>query len=178
MRAHDARIDVTQRVVGEPEHRRLVAAQVVEHAVGAAREIAEYGAPAVAAQVERDRTLVAIEGLEELAVARAEEVGSDVAPHVAAFAQVLHLDHLGAEDGQVHGAGRAGAVLLDREDAQAREGKRVVHRGRLYNCPDKSRRPAWRARITTRISRWARPTRTAPAALSARRTTPGSRYSP
>jgi hypothetical protein len=137
VRANDARVDVAQRVVGESERCRLVAAQVVEHAVGVAREVAEHGAAAVAAQVERDRALVAVEGLEELAVARAEEVRTDVAPDVAALAQVLHLDHFSPQIGEVHRAGRAGAVLLDREDPQAGKGKWVVHRRRLYNCPDK-----------------------------------------
>ena len=127
MRAHDARVDLAQRIVGQAERGGLVAAQVVEQPVRAAREVAQHRAPAVAAQVERDRALVAVEGLEELAVARAEEVRADVAPDVAALAQVLDLDHLGAEIGEVDAARRAGAVLLDREDAQAVEGKPHRH---------------------------------------------------
>ena len=53
----------------------------------------------------------------------AEEVRADVAADVAAVAVVLDLDDLGAEVGEVRGAERAGAVLLDGEHAQARQGK-------------------------------------------------------
>ena len=45
----------------------------------------------------------------------------DRAAHVAALVRVLDLDHLGAEVGELHGAERPGAVLLDREDAHAGE---------------------------------------------------------
>ena len=56
---------------------------------------------------------------------RAEEMRPDRAADVAAVRRVLDLDDLGAEVGEQHGAERAGAVLLDGEDAQAGEGKHV-----------------------------------------------------
>src|SRR5688572_1825719 len=150
MGAHDARVHLAQRFVRESERRRLVAAQVIEHAIGAAREIAEHDAAGVVPQVERDRALVAVEGLEELAVARAEKVRSEVAAVVAALAQVLHLDHLGTEIGEVDRAGRAGAVLLDGEDAKSGEWQHRPH------CTIV--RTIWPAGAITRTSRSARPT--------------------
>ena len=47
--------------------------------------------------------------------------GPHVPADVAALGRVLDLDDLGAEVGQEHGAERPGAVLLDRQDAHARE---------------------------------------------------------
>src|SRR3970040_1948957 len=108
MDADDAWIHLLQLGVGEAELRRQVAAQVVELALGAAREVAQHRARLGLRQVERDRALVAVEGLEELAVAGAEEMRPDVAADVAAFAQVLHLDYLGAEVGKGDRPPRAG----------------------------------------------------------------------
>src|SRR5262247_1098716 len=72
-------------------------------------------------EIERQALLVPVEGLEELAVRVAEEMGADVATDVAAVLVVLDLDHLGAEIGEVGGAERPRAVLLDGEHAQAGE---------------------------------------------------------
>src|SRR5581483_1394484 len=74
-------------------------------------------------EVQRHALLVAVEGLEEVAVAVAEEVRPNRAADVAALGRVLDLDHLGAEVGEQHAAERAGTVLLDRDDAQSRQGK-------------------------------------------------------
>src|SRR5688572_783903 len=114
-------VDVAQRFIRQAKLLRQVAPQVVEHALGGAREVAEHGAALRMLQVERDGALVPVEGLEELAVAPGEEMRTDLAAHVAALAQVLHLDHLGAEVGEVEGARRPGAVLLHREHADAFE---------------------------------------------------------
>ena len=78
--------------------------------------------PRAMLEVERERLLVAIEGLEELAVVRPKEIRPDAARHVAAACPMLDLDHLGAHVGEVARAVRPGAVLLDRENAQAFEG--------------------------------------------------------
>src|SRR5262245_17088676 len=72
-------------------------------------------------EIERQALLVPVEGLEELAVFVAEEMRADVATDVAAVLVVLDLDHLGAEVGEVRGAERPRAVLLDGEHAQAGE---------------------------------------------------------
>ncbi len=86
-----------------------------------ATSLSNTSRPARVLEVERERLLVAIEGLEELAVVRAEEVRPDAARHVAAACPMLDLDHLGAHVGQMARAVRPGAVLLDRENAQAFE---------------------------------------------------------
>src|SRR5581483_6136539 len=80
--AHDARVDVPERVVGEAETRRLVAAQVRVDDVHRAHEVLEDRAGVRVAQVERDRLLVAIEGLEEeraLALLERRDIAADVA---------------------------------------------------------------------------------------------------
>src|SRR5262245_47921964 len=85
-------------------------------------------------EIERQALLVPVEGLEELAVFVPEEMRADVATDVAAVLVVLDLDHLGAEVGEVRGAERPCAVLLDGEHAQAGErqlGGIGVHRRRV-----------------------------------------------
>ncbi len=102
MRADDARIGVLQRGVGHAEPRRLVAAQVVQHAVGAAHQVAQHRPALLRAQAERDRALVAVERLEEMAVVFAEEIRPDLARDVAALGRVFEFDHLGAHVGELH----------------------------------------------------------------------------
>ena len=108
--------------VGEadPQLLRLVAAQVRDERVGHADEVLEDAARLGTAEVERERALVAVEALEE------ERVGPvlvrrDVARDVAADGRVLDLDHVGAEIGELHRPVRAGAELLDRDDANVGE---------------------------------------------------------
>ena len=113
--ADDPRVDVLQVVVGQPQLRRLVAAQVRVDDVGAAHQVLEDVARLRVAQVERDAPLVAVERLEEervLALGERRHVAADV----AAGGRVLDLDHVGAEVGELQRAPGPGAELLDRED--------------------------------------------------------------
>jgi hypothetical protein len=112
-----------QRRVGDAELLRQVAAQVVQHRVRLRDQALEHPHPVRVLQIERDAALVPVERLVEVAVALAEEVRPDRAAHVAALRRVLHLDHLGAQVAQQHGAERAGPVLLDREHRDAPERK-------------------------------------------------------
>ena len=73
-------------------------------------------------EIEGQAFFVAVEGLEKLAVGFAKEMRADAAANVAAIFVVLDLDDFCAEVGEVRGAERAGAVLLDGEDAQAGQG--------------------------------------------------------
>ena len=73
----------------------------------------------VAPEIEGQAPLVAVEAVEELAVAGSEEIGADGTRHVAAVGRVLDLDHLGPLVGQEHGAEGTGPVLLDGEDSYA-----------------------------------------------------------
>ena len=81
-------------------------------------------------EVERQAFLVAVVGVEKMAVARPEAVRADGAPNVAAVGGIFDLDDLGAKIAQQHRAERAGAVLLDRDDPNAGERKhlRVIPR--------------------------------------------------
>src|SRR6185295_7846521 len=74
-------------------------------------------------QVQRERFLVAVERLEEVAVALAEKIGSHRARDIAAARALLDLDDFGAEVGEVRGAERSGAVHLHREDAHSLQGR-------------------------------------------------------
>src|ERR1044072_3323684 len=111
MRADDLRIDVLQRIVSDAETLRLVAAQIVERGVGRSDEFVEDAARLRMLQVEREAALVAVECLEEMAVARPEVIRPDGAPDVAALRRVLDLDHLGAEIAQQHAAERASPAV-------------------------------------------------------------------
>src|SRR5262247_2505620 len=102
-------------------------------------------------EIERQALLVPVEGLEELAVFVPEEMRADVATDVAAVLVILDLDHLGAEVGEVRGAERPCAVLLDGEHAQAGErqlggvgvhGRRVLGGGGYLYGQYNNRRPA------------------------------------
>src|SRR5690606_13197574 len=126
VRAHDARIEFLQRVVGEPQPCGQVSPQVVEHGVRPGHEPLEHAHAFGLLQVEREAALVAVEGMEEMAVVRAEEVGAYVAAYVAPFRRILDLDHLGTEVCQVGRAERAGPILFHCEDAHASQRRRTV----------------------------------------------------
>ncbi len=111
----------------EAELRRQVTAQVVQDGIGLRHQPAEDLAAFLGLQVQRQRALVAVERVEELARAVLQEMRADAAGHVAAVGGVLDLDHLGAQIGQQHGAERPGAVLLDGEDGDAGEGEISRH---------------------------------------------------
>src|SRR5687767_89500 len=80
-------------------------------------------------QVERQALLVAVKGLEKVAVLDAEEMRSHVAAHIAAILVIFDLDDFCTEIREVRRAERSGAVLLDRKDTQAGQWKfRIVSR--------------------------------------------------
>ena len=128
MDADDARVGIPQALVIEAQGGGQIAAEVVGDGIGAGCQALQDFATAGVLQVQREAALVAAEGLEKEAVAPLG-IGQDVAAHLAAGAVVLDLDHVGAEIGQIHGAERRRAVLLDREDdepPQGPEGRRLV----------------------------------------------------
>ena len=119
MRADELGIELGELRVGHAEPLGLVAAQVVEGGVRRAHQCVQHAGRLRVLQVQRQALLVAVEGLEEMAVAVGKEMRSDRAAHIAALGRILDLDHLGAEVGQHHAAERAGTVLLDGDDAKA-----------------------------------------------------------
>jgi hypothetical protein len=114
--ADDCRVEVLEVVVGDLDLGRHVAAQVAVDRVADRDQVLEDRAPGRGRQVQREAGLVAVEGLEEERVLPLG-VRRDVAADVAADPRVLDLDHLGTEIGEVDTAERAGAVLLDGDDA-------------------------------------------------------------
>ena len=119
VQADDRGLQVLQARIVDGELGGLRAAQVVDHAVGALHQRLELAAALGRLDVERHALLAEVPGLEVLAVVRAELVRPDVARGIAVGR--LDLDHLGAELGQEHRAVGAGAELLQRQDANARE---------------------------------------------------------
>ena len=119
MHADDGRVDRLERIPGQAQLRRPVAAQIVQDAVGRAHQIVQHLPARLLLEVERHRALVAVERLEEQAVALGQRVlrMAHEAPDIAAFGNVLHLDDLGAEVRKLHRAERPGPVLLHRNDA-------------------------------------------------------------
>jgi len=111
---------VFEIVVEDLQLRGTIAAEVGEDRVGVGDEALERRAPLGRAQLQRDRLLVVAERLEEervLTLLERRHVPTDV----ALAGRVLDLDDASAEVGQVHGAPRAGAVLLDGEDGDVFE---------------------------------------------------------
>jgi len=119
--------------MANPQLLGLVAAQVVDHGVGAGHEALEVGAALGGLDLQRHRLLAAREGLEELAVLVAQEIGTQGPADVSAQGRGLDLDHPRAQLAQQLGAVGAGGILLDRHDAHAVQGS--VHPLHLY-APD------------------------------------------
>jgi hypothetical protein len=111
---------VLEVVVGDADLGGHVAAQVGVDDVAHLDEVLEHRAAGRRREIEGQRPLVAVEGLEEEGVL-ALAVRRHVATDVSADARILDLDHFRSEIGQVHAAERAGAVLLDRDDADVGE---------------------------------------------------------
>ena len=103
-------------VVGDADLLGHITAQVGVHSVAGADEVFEHRSPARGRKIERERSFVAIEALEEQRVL-ALVVRRDVAADVAAHTGVLDLDDIRAEVGQMQAAERAGTVLLEGDDA-------------------------------------------------------------
>ena len=149
-----AGLTALERVVGQAELGRQVAAQVVVDGVGDAHEVVQDRLAVGVLEVERERLLAAVERLE---VERVAVVGErpHLARDVAAHGRILDLDDLGAEVGEQLRAEGAGAELRDREHAQAGE-RRAAHGVR----PSPSvawfffGRSAVRRKVITRSPRW------------------------
>ena len=118
--ADDARVAMAQLLVGEPQPRRTVAAQVAEQRVRHLDEVAEDRAALGRPQVQCEAALAAVERLEEEAVLLLG-VRRHVASHVAADGRILDLDDVRAEVGEVQRRERPGPVLGDRDHAQPLE---------------------------------------------------------
>src|SRR5690606_17878010 len=85
----------------------------------------------------RDAALVAVEGLEEEAVALRQRVlwVAHMAAHIAGFRDILDLDDFRTEVGELQRAEGTGTVRLNRDEAEASEGEH--HAG--FRCT------SWRA---------------------------------
>ena len=75
VRAHDPRVDRLEVVVAQAQLLGLIAAHVAEHAIGGRDQVLEHLAALRMLEIEGQRPLVAIEGLEELAVVSPRKYG-------------------------------------------------------------------------------------------------------
>ena len=125
MRTDDGAVVRRQSFVGQPEPFGDIAPQVVRNRIGAFDQAVEDGLAFGRRNVERQAFLVEVDRLEEEArVVRIDAIGkirAETPRVVAPEASVFHLDDLAAEIGEMLGSKRAGAVLLDRENARAFE---------------------------------------------------------
>ena len=120
--ADDGRLALRQRGVIQPKPRGQVAAQIVQHRIHAIHQPVQRRPAFGLADVQRDGALAAVEGLEILAVIRAELVVAGVAGDVARRFPILgrggfDADHLRAEIGEVHRREGPRAELLESEDS-------------------------------------------------------------
>ena len=118
----DARVDGAQVLISQAQSRLDVRAPVLDHHVGGGDQAAQHGQAFRLLQVQRQRTLVAVQVLEVAAVAVGGEhgfVGIDAGGRFDA-------DDVGAEVRQDAHAGRAGAHARQVEDAKARQGGEAV----------------------------------------------------
>ncbi len=103
-------------VAREPDLLHDAGPEVVEHDVGGRDQLAQHLLAFGAAQVERQRALVAVERRE----VEAEAVAHDaLLAHRVAVVDVLDLDHLGAHVREEHRAERAGQDARQVDDADA-----------------------------------------------------------
>src|SRR5262249_14878320 len=119
MGADDPRIEPLKLRIGDAEPLGLIAAQVVESGIGSAHQRVQHAASLWVLQVERQALLIAVERLEEMAVPIGKEMGPDRTSDVAPLGGVLNLEDFGTKVGKHHAAEGTGAVLLNRDDAQA-----------------------------------------------------------
>jgi hypothetical protein len=119
MHAHDTRVHVRQLRIGNSELGRQVAAQIVEHGIAAFDELAKNLLTFRVLQIEPETPFIAIECLVKLTIPRSEKQRPHGSPDVATVIEILDLDHLRSEVGEMLRAERAGAVLLDRDDAHS-----------------------------------------------------------
>src|SRR5262249_44863073 len=119
MGADDSWIDPLKLCIGDPEPLGLIAAQVIEGGIGSAHQRVQHPRRLRMLQVERQALLVAVEGLEEMAVTIAKEMRAHPTADVAPLGPVLDLDDMRTEVGQYLAAKGAGAILLNGDHGQA-----------------------------------------------------------
>ncbi len=132
-----AGIDLRQHVVAEPELFERALAEVLDQHVGVAHHPQQHLLALGRLQVERDRALVAVQHQEGRR--HAVDARIAIAARIVAAVGLLDLDHVGAEVGQHHAAGRAGHDLGQLEHAHAGEGAGLrsafgLHGG-CHRCP-------------------------------------------
>ena len=120
----DARIDLLDLVVAEPEALDRSRRHVLDRDVGLLQELADDLEPARRLEVERHRSFVGVEHVEVPRVV-VGLAGPQPAAGVAGL-RVLDLHHVGAEPGERFGARRAGFELGEINDPDAGEAFEVL----------------------------------------------------
>ena len=124
MGADDPRVGRREIRIGQAQLARLVAAQVVHEGIRRRNEPMQHRLSVGVLEIEGQRALVAVEGLEDMRVLLAQVVRPQRAAGIAALGGVLDLDHVGAEIREVARGVRAGSPVFGGDDAQPFERKR------------------------------------------------------
>ena len=119
MRADDAWVEFLQGLISQAKLIWLIAAQIIQNRIRMADQLAQQRHAFRMLQVQRKATLIAVEGVMEMAIARAEIIRADTTPNITAFSWVFDLNDLSAHIGQQHGTERPGAILFNRQDRYA-----------------------------------------------------------
>ena len=119
MRADDARVDFLQRFISQAKLVRLITAQIIQHRIRMAHQLAQNRHAFGVFQIQRKAALVAVEGVMEMAIAWAEMIRPDGTPHITTFGWVFNFDDLSAHIGKQHGTEGPGTILLDRQNGHA-----------------------------------------------------------
>jgi len=128
VRDHQVRVTRAQRIGPQAQAGRRGGAVVVHEEVRATQQPVQQLATRIGAQVEHDRSLVAVDRCE----VRAAPLGRVAPPRRSPGARLvavgrLDLDDIGAEVGQQHGGERPGQHAADVDDADAFQGEPIGH---------------------------------------------------
>ena len=125
MGADEGRVCLFHVLVGDFQLGRLIATQVIHHAVSALGQATHDFLPFGLLEIKRQAAFALVQRLKKLAVIFAKQVRSDVARRVALSVGIFDLNNVSTHRREMAGAERPRAIMLDRDDAHPFE--RTVH---------------------------------------------------
>ncbi len=127
----DARVQRADGIVAEAEPFHHPGAEVLQHDIGPADEVAQGGAVGFVLHVDLDRPLVAVDRVEDGAFAADARIGQVEVARQVARAGAFDLDHIGAEVGEFQRGIGAGEELAEIQHAQAFQRQGQGHGAKL-----------------------------------------------
>ena len=126
MGADECRVCVFHVFVGNFQLRRLIATQIIHHAVRALGQAAHDFLSFGLLEIKRQAAFALVQRLKKLAVVFTKQVRSDVARRVALSVRVFDLDDVSTHRREMASAKRPRTIMLDRDGAHPFE--RTAHR--------------------------------------------------